>query len=131
MVAGALIMSHRLCLRCTSLLFVLAASVLAGCATQPEPLYRWGEYENLLYTMYTRPGAAEPGLQVQKLSADIERTEAEGKRVPPGVHAQLGYMQYMRGNANEAAEQFAIERRLYPESAAFMTTFIERIDNGS
>ena len=31
---------------------LLAATLLAGCVTQPEPLYRWGEYENLIYTMY-------------------------------------------------------------------------------
>ncbi|ERJ18447.1 Putative lipoprotein [Salinisphaera shabanensis E1L3A] len=110
---------------------LLAATLLAGCVTQPEPLYRWGEYENLIYTMYMQPGAAEPGLQVQKLRADIERSEAEGKRVPPGVHAQLGYMQYMQGNEADAVEEFAVERRLYPESSDFMTTFIERIDNGS
>lgn len=106
--------------------------MLTGCASQQsQSLYRWGEYENLIYTMYKRPGEAEPGRQVQQLSADIERTEAEGKQVPPGVHAQLGYMQYMQGNAGEAAEQFAIERRLYPESTTFMTTFIERIERGS
>ncbi|MES1941327.1 putative lipoprotein [Salinisphaera sp. T5B8] len=110
---------------------VLATLVLSGCVTQPEPLYRWGEYEQLIYTMYTQPGAAEPGLQVQKLQADIQRSEAEGKRVPPGVHAQLGYMQYMQGNEAAAVDQFAIERRLYPESSAFMTTFIERIETGS
>ena len=110
---------------------VLAALVLSGCVTQPEPLYRWGEYEQLIYTMYTQPGAAEPGLQVQKLQADIQRSEAEGKRVPPGVHAQLGYMQYMQGNEAAAVDQFAMERRLYPESDAFMTTFIERLETGS
>lgn len=110
---------------------LLILTTLAGCATQQQPLYRWGEYESLVYKMYAKPGEAEPGLQVQKLSADIERTQAEGKRVPPGVHAQLGYMQFLQGNDGEAVEEFAIERRLYPESATFMDTFIERLEAGS
>ena len=110
---------------------LLILTTLAGCAAQQQPLYRWGEYENLVYAMYMKPGEAEPGVQAQKLRADIERSEAEGKRVPPGVHAQLGYMNYMQGNEAGAAEQFAIERQLYPESSAFMTTFIERIQKGS
>lgn len=111
---------------------LLVAGLLSGCAAQQtQPLYRWGEYENLVYKMYTRPGEAEPGLQVEKLSADIERTIAEGKRVPPGVHAQLGYMQFLQGNDGQAAEEFATERRLYPESVTFMDTFIERLEAGS
>ena len=111
---------------------LLVLALLAGCAAQQaQPLYRWGEYESLVYKMYAKPGEAEPGLQVQKLSADIERTQAEGKRVPPGVHAQLGYMQFLQGNESQAVEEFAIERRLYPESATFMDTFIERLKTGS
>lgn len=104
-----------------------------GCANLqgPQPLYRWGDYETLIYQMYEQPGAAEPGLQVQKLSADIERTIATGKRVPPGVHAHLGYMQYLQGNTNQALQEFVTERELYPESARFMNTFIDRIREGS
>ena len=115
---------------CIAALLILA--LLSGCAAQQtQPLYRWGEYESLVYKMYKKPGEAEPGLQVQKLSADIERTMAEGKRVPPGVHAQLGYMQFLQGNDDAAAEEFATERRLYPESVTFMNTFIERLEAGS
>jgi len=106
---------------------LVALTLLAGCATQKQPLYRWGDYEPLIYQQYAKPGKAEPGIQVDKLSADIERTQAEGKRVPPGEHAQLGFMEYQIGNIDAAATQFGLERQLYPESTVFMNTILARL----
>lgn len=111
-----------------TILAVLASLLLmSGCATQKPPLYRWGEYETLLYQMYSEPGKAEPGVQVAKLSEDIGRSQAEGKKVPPGVHAHLGYMHYMQGNQGAAMSAFATEKALYPESAVFVDGIIKRL----
>ena len=101
----------------------------AGCAESEAPLYRWGNYEDLIYTMYVNPGEAEPGVQIAKLSEDIQRANAEGKRVPPGVHAHLGYMYYTQGNQGAALQEFAIERELYPESAVFIDGMLSRMKN--
>lgn len=110
---------------------LLLTALVSGCAAQHKPpLYRWGDYQTLIYQQYVQPGKAEPNIQVDKLSADIQKTQAEGKRVPPGEHAQLGYMEYQIGNANQAAAQFAIERKLYPESSVFMTTILKRLHAG-
>lgn len=105
------------------LITMLAAS---GCVAPKQPLYRWGEYEPLIYQQYTQPGKAEPGAQVDRLSADIQRTLSAGKRVPPGEHAQLGYMQYQIGNVDQAIAEFQTERALYPESATLMDRLIAR-----
>jgi hypothetical protein len=111
-----------------TILVVLANLLLiSGCGTTKPPLYRWGEYEQLLYQMYSEPGKAEPGTQVAKLSEDIGRTQAEGKRVPPGVHAHLGYMHYMQGNHGAAMSAFATEKALFPESAVFVDGIIKRL----
>lgn len=92
----------------------------AGCASQPRPLYDWGDYQTLIYKMYVRPGEATPAEQVGQLTQDIEKAQASGMRVAPGIHAQLGYMAYLDGKPGMAAEQFQAERGLYPESAIFM-----------
>ena len=64
-----------------TILAVLANLLLiSGCVTQKPHLYRWGEYEQLVYEMYAEPGKAEPGTQVAKLSEDVGRTQAEGLR---------------------------------------------------
>jgi hypothetical protein len=101
--------------------------LLAACAQREEPLYRWGNYEQLVYDMYLRPGTADPGTQIVKLTEDIERTEVEGKRVPPGVHGHLGYLYYTQGQTDLAYEQFVLERQLFPESAVFVDGIIDRM----
>jgi hypothetical protein len=105
----------------------LAVVMLSGCAQTKEPLYRWGAYENLVYEMYAKPGKAEPGVQIVKLTEDIEKAQAEGKRVPPGVHAHLGYMYYIQGNESAALQEFSTERELFPESARFVDGMVSRI----
>jgi len=104
-----------------------AAAILCGCAQTKAPLYRWGAYEGLIYDMYAHPGEAEPGEQITRLTADIERAQAESKRVPPGVHAHLGYMYYIQGNESAALQEFTTERELFPESATFVDGMISRI----
>jgi hypothetical protein len=104
----------------------LAAVAASGC-TQQRYIYRWGIYEDLVYDMYAKPGKADPGTQVARLSEDIERTQAEGKRVPPGVHAHLGYMYYLQGNRDAAYAEFVTERELFPESATFIEGILQRL----
>jgi hypothetical protein len=109
---------------------LLAASVLAALSSacaQPTSLYRWGEYESLVYDMYMRPGKADPTTQIAKLSEDIERTNAEGQHVPPGVHAHLGYLYYGQGQRDAAYEQFTIEKTLFPESTVFIDGVLARM----
>ncbi len=105
---------------------VIFVIMLTGCAQQPRIGYRWGLYEKMLLDMYTEPGQAEPSVQVARLSEDVARTEAEGLRVPPGVHAHLGYMYYLVGNQTLAVEQFTIEKAAYPEAALFIDGLLQR-----
>ena len=104
----------------------IVAGLASGCAEKPQ-IYRWGVYEELIYAMYAEPGAADPDVQVVRLSEDIDRTHSEGKRVPPGVHAHLGYMYYLAGDADAALNEFATERALFPESEVFIDGIFARL----
>ena len=112
----------RAVLTATALL-VLAAT---GCGGD-GPLDRWGHYEGVLYDMYAHPGKADPATQIAQLSEDIQRAQAEGERVPPGVHAHLGYMYYLQGNAEAAARELQTEKELFPESAVFIDRLLARL----
>ncbi len=100
--------------------------IIGGCAQQKPSLYYWGSYESLVHDMYLKPGQAESHIQIEKLTEDLERIQAEGKRVPPGLHAHLGYMYFLQGNEPAALQEFATERDLFPESATFIDSIIKR-----
>jgi hypothetical protein len=105
----------------------LIACLLGAGACAPQTIYSWGSYEQLVYDMYAKPGKADPGTQIAKLTADVERANAEGKKVPPGIHAHLGYLYYTQGQVAEAAEQLTIEKQLFPESGVFVDGMLARM----
>jgi len=109
------------------LLTVTALAVLTSACAQQTSLYRWGEYESVVYDMYMRPGKADPTTQIATLNEDIERTNAEGRHVPPGVHAHLGYLYYGQGQLDAAYAQFTLEKTLFPESTAFIDGILARM----
>lgn len=77
--------------------------------------------------MYVRPGKADPTTQIARLEADVERTEAGGRRVPPGVHAHLGYLYYGQGQIDAAYAEFVTEKTLFPESSVFIDGILARM----
>lgn len=105
---------------------LVVSCLIMGCATS-QPLYYWGNYEEIIYQMYIKPGSADPGSQVQKLKEDVNKASSEGKLVPPGVHAHLGYMYFLQGNTHDALLEFEAEKKLFPESAKFVDGLTGRI----
>ena len=128
--AGARDGRHRVSARrrrsLASAALVAATVVLAACETTP-PLYRWGIYEDLIYRGYRDPGSSDPVTDAARLSEDVERTRAEGRAVPPGVHAHLGYLYYSQGDLGQALAHLERERELFPESAVFVDGMLARI----
>ena len=111
-------------------ILTLLTAVMTGCVTTTEKYY-WGSYEHLLYDMYNKPGSADPGLQIDQLTQDIQRSQDAGKLVPPGVHAHLGFMYALVGNAEQSHAAFLQEKNLFPESAVLIDGMIERATKGS
>ncbi len=103
----------------------LLLSSLVACSSTPN-LYRWGIYEPMLYQSFIEPGAAQPDQQAIELSAEIQRSEAEGYRVPPGVHAHLGSLYLAQGDSAQARASFLREKELYPESSVFIDRLLKK-----
>lgn len=107
-------------------LFVLSF-LMVGCASKKETFY-WGEYENILYEMYTSPGSSDVPKQISILSDDINKAQAKGKQVAPGMHAHLGYMFALAGNISEAKAAFLVEKENFPESAIMVDGMLGRLE---
>lgn len=108
-----------------SVLFgLLAISVLAGCT---RPLYHWGQYEESLHTRVTDTSLEGRQKAFVMLEATILSAEQTGQRVPPGIHADYGYLLYRANRMNEAVLHFRKEAALYPESRMLMESVISRV----
>lgn len=99
-----------------------------GCAG-PPPLYDWGIYEELLWEGYkTDQGGGDPAEQLARLDLDVQRIVGSGGRVPPGVHAHLGFLRFSMGDLAAAREHFLEERDLFPESSVFINGLLARME---
>lgn len=104
---------------------LLSIFLMAGCATNKE-IYYWGEYEQLIHDAYIKPGSADPATQIEKLNADIQKSEAMGKRVAPGIYAHLGFLYAVEGKDSQSKAAFKQEQTLYPESNVFIEGMLNR-----
>ena len=106
-------------------IILCVAASLCGCVTPDTSLYDWGGYEASLLRMYSKPGGFDAAAEIQRLSAQIDETEATGKRVPPGIHAHVGHLCRLGGDHGAAAAHFEAEKQLFPESARLMDRLLE------
>ena len=105
---------------------IVGANFLSGCVTQPEPYYYWGQYEQVVREIYVAPGNADPLQQIEKLSKDLQEAQNNGKPVPPGVYAHLGFVYSIQGEINSSITAFEKEKQLYPESTVFIDGMMQR-----
>ncbi len=120
--------THKIRRRCQLITCgIITALLLGGCVTPEPPLYRWGEYENIIYRGYKDSGGSDPVNDAVLLSEDMARTEAEGLQVPPGVRIHLGYLYFAQGRTDEARALFEMEREVFPESRVFVNGLLARM----
>jgi len=100
---------------------VAAVIVLSGCAaTVTEAGYYWGGYADTLFAYSKDPSDKNLDKHVAELEEIIEKSQELDLKVPPGVHAELGYIDARRGNDSTAMGHYEAEMSLYPESRLFL-----------
>jgi hypothetical protein len=102
------------------------AALLAGCAASP-PLYKWGSYEEVIYTSYAAPDSVSAATQVATLEKDYQEARATHQRMPPGWHAHLGYLYFQLGKLDQAQQSFLTEKADFPESAVLMDRLLANL----
>lgn len=106
---------------------VIAASLsalLVGCATVTEAGYFWGDYSSSLYRYTKDPSKETLTAHIDTLEKMIVEAERRDLRVPPGIHAELGYLKGKQGDPVARDQHFVAEIGLYPESRVFVEKLI-------
>lgn len=108
----------------TPSLWIALLGLATGCGT--PSLYRWGEYEDLLYQRWNSTHEFSPQAQWDELEKESHEIASDGRRPHPGFHAYRGQLLLELGRESEAGAEFSREAQLYPESATFMKRFTAR-----
>ncbi len=109
----------------SKLLFVvlLTGICFAGCA--PQRMYYFGNYSQTLYSLEKNQTEEALINHKQELEKIISESEARNLPVPPGIYAELGYINLKTNNSQEAIMLFQTESQLYPESKHLMDRLIQ------
>jgi hypothetical protein len=114
-------------MRIRILISLVGALVIGGCA-QPQ-LYNYNNYSENYYE-YKKDMSEESTLKLQSCieQAIEESDKSRSGRVPPGMHANLGYLYLKGGSPKQAIANFEKEKSVYPESAHFMDRIISKVE---
>jgi len=118
-------MTRLSCTHVAARLAIAGALLLTGCATKPQPLYYWGDYQPQLYGHFMKEKS--PPEQIAKLEAGLEQARASGKSVPPGYLAHLGILHGQAERPDQMLKYFEAEKTLYPESAAYIDFLLRKV----
>ncbi|MFW6145631.1 MAG: DUF4810 domain-containing protein [bacterium] len=94
-----------------------------GCAE--KQMYYLGNYSQTLYSLEKNRDDDALLKHKQELKTIISQSEERNLPVPPGIYAELGYIELKENKPKEAIRLFRAESRLYPESKPFMTRLIQ------
>lgn len=107
-------------------LAALAVGMLAGCATQPKPLYYWGDYPSMMYSHFQSAKGQQE--QIAALESTREKARAQGAALPPGFQAHLGMLYGQTGQTDRLLQNLEAEKQQYPESAPFMDFLLKKFE---
>lgn len=120
-------MTHSIT-RCAAAILALSASaLLAGCASPPKTLYQWEGYQPQVY-QYLK--GESPEQQIAEMEKDLQTISAKGSTPPPGFHAHLGMLYTIAGKPDQVVTQFEVEKKLFPESTAYMNFLLGKMKKG-
>jgi len=101
------------------ILLLLVTLLLIGCV-QNTALYTWGNYSQTLYAYKKNPTEETRQNHINTLQKIIAYADDNGRRVPPGVYAELAIMKKDSANNADVTSLLNKEKAVYPESAKFI-----------
>lgn len=112
------LLAAALCVLCT------------GCA-KPNAMYCMDNYSSTLYACRKNPAQEQQDKHIKAMQDIVAKSEQRNLPVPPGIFAELGYINLKAGQMAEAKKYFEAENRLYPESKVFTARLLAWADASS
>jgi hypothetical protein len=110
------------------LIFSLLLALMVGCV--PTTLFYWGDYSSTLYAYKKDPNNNTIAAHKKSLSEIIYVSGRNGKKVPPGIYAEFGYMLIKEGKEKEGMEYLEKEMTSYPESEVLIKHLKDELARG-
>lgn len=98
--------------------------LLGGCMATQKPLYQWDNYPAQVHGHFK---GESPDAQIAALELQLQKIQASGSGVPPGLHAHLGMLYSKVGKDDQMAEQLELEKSKFPESTPFMNRLLAQV----
>lgn len=100
-------------------------SLLAACGSSPKAMYYHGSFHDNVYE-HLKNDDTSIGKQIEKMEKYFQEAEHKKQAVAPGTHAHLGMLLIHSGQQQAAFREFEAEKKLFPESAAFMDFLMKK-----
>jgi|WetSurMetagenome_2_1015567.scaffolds.fasta_scaffold105519_3 hypothetical protein len=105
-------------------LLVLVVVLCSSCAQ--TGLYSWKDYQKTSYNYYKKQSPESTAALIATYKKMIASEQTSKRQVvPPGIHAEYGYLLLQNGSKDEGIEQLKREVELYPESGTFVNRIIK------
>lgn len=104
--------------------FVAVLLAVSACTTVSEAGYYWGNYAETSYLIVNEPSDESLRAHVNELNSIINKSRELNLKVPPGIHAELGFTLTKLGNGDVVKQHFAAEMEAYPESGVFLSRLL-------
>ncbi|MCB2183107.1 MAG: DUF4810 domain-containing protein [Desulfobulbaceae bacterium] len=105
------------------LVVFITSAFFGGCA--PQQMYYLGNYSKTLYSLEKNQTEEALINHKQELEKIVAESKVRNLPVPPGIYAELGYINFKANNSQEAIKLFQTETQLYPESKHLMDRLIQ------
>lgn len=111
-----------------SITAALAIVVVSGCASISDAGYYWGNYAQTSYAYQQDPSEESLAQHKQELERLIQYAQDNQLKAPPGIQAELGYIEQRQGNDTAAQNYYQSEINTFPESRLFLERLTAGID---
>jgi hypothetical protein len=111
-----------------SIILACATILGTGCANVSEAGYYWGSHAQTYYAWVKAPSDETLTQHIAELEGIIEESRERDLRVPPGVHAELGFFLSKADPEADPMPHYRAEMEKYPESRVFIERLISMED---